>query len=200
MSPHATETTTNGNMSQQPLTNGDKAHSQFLSHLTSIPLISDSISVYSQHPYGAKTISLFNSAYSTVHVKIYQPVSPYLSGPYSIVAPYLAKADSLGDSGLSSIESRFPIVKADTATIQEKVQTAAGTPFKLASDGKNYVFKTYDDEYKKSQGSGIVKSAKAAIGTNLKLTAVVLQTVADYFSKAKQQGKEVIEKNKTTTT
>jgi len=194
MSPHAEETTTNGTMSQT-LTNGDKPYSQFLSHLTSIPLISDSISVYQQNPYGAKTISIFHSAYSTAYTKVYQPVSPYLATPYSYVAPYLAKADSLGDNGLSSIESRFPIVKADTATIQEKVQTAAGTPFKLASDGKAYVFKTYDDEYSKSEGFAPVKSVKAAIGTNLKLTAVVLGFVGDYLTKAKKQTKEVADKN-----
>jgi len=193
MSPHAEETT-NGNMSQA-LTNGDKASSAFFSHLTSIPLISDSISIYQQHPYGAKSVSLFKSAYSTAYTNVYQPVSPYLATPYSYVAPYLAKADSMGDSGLSSIETRFPIVKADTATIQEKVQTAAGTPFKLASDGKAYVFKTYDDEYSKSEGIAPVKTVKAAIGTNLKLIAVGLGIVGDYLTKAKKQTKEVAEKN-----
>jgi len=184
--------TTNGDMSQ-PVTNGDGPHSLFLSHLTSYPLISDSISTVKSNTYGAKSINLVNNAYSTAYTKLYQPVSPYLSGPYSLIAPYLAKADSIGDSGLSSIESRFPIVKAETATIQEKVQGVAGIPWKIASDGKAYVFKTYDEEYANSQGNGIIKHAKAAIGTELKITLAFLQLVTDFLNKAKQQGKGLAE-------
>jgi hypothetical protein len=106
----------------------------------------------------------------------------------------LVKVDSLGDNGLSSLESRFPIVKAETATIQEKVQGIAFLPWKVASDGKEFVFKTYDTEYSKTQGTGIVKQAKAVIGTEIKLTAAFFQLVADFLGKAKQEGKDIIEK------
>jgi hypothetical protein len=110
-----------------------------------------------------------------------------------LIAPYLAKVDSIGDSGLSTIDSHFPIVKAETSTIQEKVQGVAGIPWKIASDGKAYVFKTYDEEYNASQGNGIVKHAKAAIGTELKITLALFQVVTDFLSKAKQEGKEKAE-------
>jgi len=182
------------------MTNGDKPHSQFLSHLTSYPLVSDGISTYKSNPYGAKSLSFVNSAYSTAYTNLFQPVSPYLSGPYSYVSPYLAKADSLGDNGLSTLESRFPIVKAETATIQEKVQGIAYMPWNVASQGKDYVFQTYDDEYKKTQGTGIVKQAKAVIGTEIKLTAAFFQLVADFLGKAKQEGKEIIEKKTSNST
>jgi hypothetical protein len=111
-----------------------------------------------------------------------------------VVAPYLAKADSIGDSGLSSLETRFPIVKADTATIQEKAKGVAGYPWRVAQEGKDFVFKTYDDEYKHSQGNGLFKQVKAVVGTEIKLTVAFFQFVSDLLGKAKAEGKEVMEK------
>jgi len=181
---------------EQPITNGEKPYSQFVAHLTSYPLISDSISTYKTNPYGAKTISIFHSAYSTAYSNIYAPFSPYLKTPYSMVAPYLQKADSLGDSGLSSLESRFPIVKEPTASIQDKVVGVAGLPLKYAKDGKEYVFKTYGDEYEKSQGNGIVKQAKAIVGTEIRVTGDMIKGIADFLGKVKSQGQQYVSEKK----
>jgi len=196
MTPHAkSDADTNGSTSA-PMTNGEKHHSVFLSHLTSYPLVSDSITTYQSHPYGAKSISVFNTAYSTAYTNLYAPFSSYLSRPYSVVAPYLAKADSIGDSGLSTLESRFPIVKADTATIQEKAKGVAGFPWRVVQEGKQFVFNTYDDELTKSEGNTIVKQVKAVVGTEIKLTMAVFNFVLDLLKKGENEAKEVVEKKK----
>jgi len=194
--PHA-ETTSNGTTTMtEPITNGEKPYSLFVSHLTSYPLISDSITTYKTNPYGAKSISIFSSAYSTAYSNIYSPFAPYLATPYSMVAPYLKKADSLGDSGLSSIDSRFPIVKEPTASIQEKVVGVAGMPLQYAKDGKEYVFKTYGDEYEKSKGNGLVKQAKAIVGTEIRVTSDVLKSIADFVQKLKSSGQKYVDDKK----
>jgi hypothetical protein len=113
-----------------------------------------------------------------------------------MVAPYLEKADSLGASGLSSIESRFPIVKEPTASIQEKVVGVAGMPFQYAKDGKAYVFQTYDDEYEKSKGNRIIKNTKALIGTEIRITSDVVKTIADFITNLRVEGQKYAEKQK----
>jgi len=176
--------------------NGEKPSSQFISHLTSYPIVSDSITTYKSNPYGAKSISIFNSAYSTAYTTIYPRVSPYLQTPYSYVQPYLVKADSLGDSGLSTLESKFPIVKENTSAIQEKVQGVAGYPFVVVGKGREFVSKTWEEEYNSSQGSGVFKTGRAVIGTELKLGAAVIEYLRQVLGKAKEEGKTIIEKGK----
>jgi hypothetical protein len=155
--------------------------------LTSYPAVSDSISVYKSNPYGAKSITLVNNVYNTV----VPPISPYLRTPYSFVAPYLAKADSLGDSGLSKVETRFPIVKEDTAKLKEKALSFY--PVRVASEGTDYVFKTYDTEYQRTGGNGIVRQAKAVISTELKLTGDVFAWIITFLNQKKEQGKAIVE-------
>jgi hypothetical protein len=169
------------------MTNGEKPSSLTLQHLTSYPVVSDSISTYKSNPYGAKSISLASNAYSRFVV----PVQPYLQTPYSFVAPYLAKADSLGDQGLSRVDQRFPIVKEDTSSLRERVHGAIFFPVRLANDGKQYLFSTYEDEYKKTGGKGLGTTVKAVISTELKVTADVFQWVADLLSQRKQEAKKL---------
>jgi hypothetical protein len=108
----------------------------------------------------------------------------------------LEKADSLGASGLSSLESRFPIVKEPTASIQDKVVGVAGLPFQYAKDGKAYVYSTYGDEYEKSTGGRIVKNAKAIVGTEIRVTSDAIKTIADFITNLRVQGQKFAEKEK----
>jgi len=176
--------------------NGEKPSSQFLSHLTSYPIVSDSITTYKSNPYGAKSISLVNSAYSTALSTLYPRLSPYLQTPYSYVKPYLVKADSLGDSGLNTLESRFPIVKENTSTIQEKVQGVAGYPFVIVGQGREFVSKTWQDQYSKSEGQGVFKAGRAVIGTELKLGAAVIEYLRVIMGKVKDESEKIVEKGK----
>jgi len=170
-----------------PLTNGDKPASKVLSHITSYPLVSDTISTYKSNPYGQKTINLANTAYA----KFGSPLLPYLQTPYSYVAPYVEKADSLADSTLTKVDDTFPIVKEDTQKVKSTVLDFAFFPLRLAGSGKDYVFGTFNDEYKKTGGDdGIFKLAKATISTELKVGHDTVSYIIKYFNKGKEAAVE----------
>jgi len=179
--PHAENEFAQDSTMGEPMTNGEKPHSVFLQHLTSYPLVSDSISTYKSNPYGQKSLSLAESIYG----KFVAPVVPHLRGPYSYVAPYVAKADSLADSGLSKAESKFPIVKEDTEKIKGTVYGYASLPLKKAEEGKEYLFSTYSREYDAVGGQGAVKTVKALISTDLRIMMDVWGVVIGYLGPKK---------------
>jgi len=189
--PHAENDSTSSTTMGEPMTNGEKPSSLFISHLTSYPVVSDGITTYKSNVYGAKSISLTLDAYN----RFFVPVEPYLKGPYSYIAPYLAKADSLGDQGLSKLDSSVPIVKEETATLKEKVTGVAFFPFKLGAQGKEYVFKTFEEEKKKTgEDKGVVPLAKALWSTEVKVAADTFQWIADFLSAKKEEAKKGYEK------
>ncbi|KAF2835707.1 hypothetical protein M501DRAFT_997866 [Patellaria atrata CBS 101060] len=169
----------------ETLTNGEKHSSQFISHLTSYPVVSDGITTYKSNPYGAKTLEVASNAYS----KFASPVIPYLKGPYSYVAPYVAKADSLGDAGLSKVDSKFPIVKEDTGKLKGTVIDYAVLPLAIAGKGKEYLFNTYSDQYKKTGGDGVGTTVKAIISTEMKVGVDIYHFLLGYFNKGKETAK-----------
>lgn len=114
-----------------------------------------------------------------------------MSRPYSFIAPYVAKADSLGDAGLSKIDDKVPIVKEDTKTIQDALLSYAHFPVVKAGEGKTYLLNKYNDEYKKCGGNGYVASAKAVISTSLLVGSDGLDFVASWLGSKKEQTKEL---------
>ena len=128
--PHATS---------EPMVNGDKTSSKFLSHLNSYPVVSDGVETFKSHPVGKKSLELADNAYA----RFGKPVEPYFETPINYAKPYAAKADELADSGLGHVETRFPIVKEDTNTIVDKGKSVIWFPFKVANDGKEYVVNTW---------------------------------------------------------
>ncbi|OJD32589.1 pathogenesis associated protein [Diplodia corticola] len=170
----------------EPLTNGEKPSSHFVSHLSSYPVVSDLISTYKSNPYGQKSLDLSNAAYD----RFGKPIVPYLSKPYGFVAPYVQRADSLADNGLSEVEKRFPIVKENTSTIKDRVVDVAFFPLRIAGHGKDYLYNTYSDEYQKTGGNGVITTAKAILSTELKITSDVLQLIADYLGPKKEEAKK----------
>jgi hypothetical protein len=201
MAPHAENETAsngfNGTMTSEPTTNGGELHSQFLSHLTSYPLVSDGITTYKSNPYGAKSIDLFNSAYTRFDSTIYKPISPYLATPYSLVVPYLTKLDSLGDSGLSFVDSKVPVIKEDTATLKGKITDYAGYPFKLVDDGKRSLLEIYGEEFSKYEKQGYGKTfsrTRALVDTDIRVIAALVQYGADWLLAAQKKAEETIHK------
>jgi len=179
--PHAeTDNTPTTSTMGEKLTNGEKPHSLFISHLTSYPLVSDSLSIYLENPYGAKSVNLFNNAYKS----FITPVEPYLKTPYSYVAPYVQKADSLGDKGLSEVDTRFPIVKEETSTLKEKVKTLPVV---------DYVWKTFEDQDKihNNGQKGVVPFAKSVVGTELKIAADSVRYFVSFFVAKKEEVKQI---------
>jgi len=169
--------------------NGEKpsTSSAFLSHLFSYPVISDSIATFKSNPYGAKSLDFTTASYE----KLGKPILPYLSKPYEYVSPYVAKADSLGDSTLSTLDSKFPAVKKPTGELYDNGKSFVFFPLKKGSEGKEYVFKTYNGEVKKVGGDGVVTYGKAAISTTLVVTSDTLGWLSQFLSKKKAEAKEV---------
>jgi len=115
---------------------------------------------------------------------------PYLQRPYSYVAPYVAKADEIADSSLGRVDNTFPIVKEDTEKIKGTVMDYALFPLRVAGQSKDYLLSTYNDEYQKTGGQGLVTTAKAVISTELKVTADIFQMVADFLGPKKEATKQ----------
>jgi len=169
-----------------PQVNGDTPSSAFLSHLFSYPLISDSISTFKSNPYGAKSLDLTSAGYE----KLGKPLLPYFSKPYQYVSPYVKKADSIGDSTLDTIDSKFPYVKKPTGELYDSGKSFVFFPLKLGSDGKEYVFQTYNGEVKKVGGEGLVTYGKAAVATGLIVGSDAYTYVVSFLSAKKAEAKE----------
>ncbi|KAL4787684.1 MAGE family-domain-containing protein [Aspergillus varians] len=166
--------------------NGDRASSQFLEHLISYPVVSDSITFYKGNKYGAKSLEFADQGYG-----IAKPYLTYLSKPYGYVAPYVTRADSLGDKGLQRVDATFPFVKEETGTLKNQVYDTAYFPLRLAGDVKSHVFSTYGDEYKKCGGNGVVASGKAIVTTSLVLTQESLTYITSLLQQKKAQVKDL---------
>lgn len=185
--PHAEE----NKMSQtQTLTNGD-SKSQFLSHLKSYPIVSDGVDTVKSNQYGAKSIEIADAAYS----KVGKPLEPHLRGPYSYAKPYVEKADHLADQALTSIDNRFPIVKQDTNTIFDNVKSIAFWPFSVANSSKDYVLRTWEDEYNKTvkrngRGPGVWTFGLSVISTEMRIASDGLQIAADFLGPKKEKAEQ----------
>ena len=161
-------------------------------HLTSYPIISDSITTFKSNSYGAKSLQYADKGYA----RFAKPVLPYFSGPYGYVSPYLTRADTLGDKGLSRIDDQFPIIKEDTEKLRSSLYDQAHSPVRLAGDAKSHLFDLYGSEYKKCGGDGLLASGKAVITTSLVLSQESLAYVSSLLQSKKEQVKDVVEKNK----
>ncbi|KAK5011176.1 hypothetical protein LTR28_005129 [Elasticomyces elasticus] len=187
--PHAENTDTNGTMGS--MTNGDKPSSQFISHLTSYPVVSDSIETFKSNPYGQKSLDIADATYS----RFGKPIVPYLQTPYSYAAPYVKKADSIGDGVLGKVDDTFPIVKEDTGKIRDTAFSYVTYPFELAGRSKDYLLNTYSNEYQKTadhqnRGPGLITFGMAVVSTQLKITSDTFQMIADFLGPKGQEAKQ----------
>ncbi|QSS59991.1 CAP20 [Histoplasma capsulatum] len=48
----------------EPIVNGEKPSSQFLHHLSTLPVVSDSLTYLKNHPYGQKSLQLADQGYA----------------------------------------------------------------------------------------------------------------------------------------
>jgi hypothetical protein len=150
-------------------------------------LCNDSIATFKQHPLGQKSLSLADQGYQTFA----KPILPYFSKPYQYVHPYVAKLDSIGDSTLSKVDARFPVVKKPTGELYDNAAGIAFFPFRKGMEGRDYVMKTYNSECKKVGGEGIVTMGKAAVTTTLVVTSDALSWLGNYLGAKKEQAKDI---------
>lgn len=143
-----------------------------IQHLHSYPVVHDSVEGFKQDPRGSKVLAIATNTYNN----IFAPFTPYLATPYSYLHPYLARADQLGDSTLSKIETHLPIVKEDTS----KVKEVALSPY-------TYVASTWQDEYNKThRHDGPIKTGIVLVSTELKIVQDVCQVFLDYWYTTKE--------------
>lgn len=148
--------------------------------------------MFKSNKYGAKSLAYADQGY----VHIAKPFLPYLSKPYGLVAPYVARADSLGDKGLTKIDSTFPFIKQDTETLKAAIQDGAYLPVRLVGEVKGHVFDLYGSEYKKCGGDGVLASGKALITTSLVLSQESLGYFSSLLQKKKAQVKDAVNERK----
>jgi hypothetical protein len=150
-------------------------------------VIIDTINTFKSIPLGKKSLSIADQGFNTFA----KPVLPYFSKPYQFVSPYVAKADSIGDSTLSKVDERFPVVKKPTNELYDNATGLAFLPLRKGLEGKDYVFNTYKSEMKKVGGEGIVTMGKAAVTTTLIVSSDALSWLGSFLSKKKEQTKDV---------
>ena len=126
-----------------------------------------------------------------------KPVLPYLQTPLSIASPYLTKADELGDSSLSYVDSHFPAVKKTSYnSLKDSASSAAGYPKKVVNDGRTYLTKSYEQERGKVKEDGAVGIVKGLVNTEIKIGYDGLEKVKEFVGIAKQEGSKGVEKTK----
>ncbi|KAI5300551.1 hypothetical protein KEM55_006628 [Ascosphaera atra] len=169
--------------SKEVVTNGEVKPYKFISRLSSYPVVNDSLTYVQKNPYGQKSVQLAEKGYSSC----VSPFLPYLSKPYTYVAPYVVKVDTLGHDGLVAVEHRFPIVTKDTQTVKGAIVGYVSIPIKLANSQKEYLLKTYNEELAKVGSKGYVASGKALITTGLIATSDSLAWLSSVIGKRKDQ-------------
>jgi hypothetical protein len=145
-----------------------------------------SITTFKRNPYGAKSLDLTTQGYE----KLGKPFLPYLARPYEYVSPYVKKADSIGDSTLSTLDSKFPVVKKPTGELYDDAHSIVFFPLKKGNEGKDYVLSTYKGEIKKVGGDGIVTYGKAALGTSIIVAGDSWAWLNSFLSQKKTEAKE----------
>ncbi|KAF3491485.1 pathogenesis associated protein Cap20 [Arthroderma uncinatum] len=165
----------------EPTANGTRPTSQFLSHLISYPIVSDSLTTLKKSPYAQKPLEYADKSYSQL-----EPIFPYLAKPYGFVAPYVEKVDHLGNEGLNTVDSTYPkLVKAT-----EDVRGTVRSYIRVAEDGTKYVRSTYDSECKLAQGGPVVLHGKAAVSTGLMVTSQYLLWLSNILVPHKEKAQE----------
>lgn len=84
-------------------------------------------------------------------------------------------------------------MKEDTDKIKGSVVDVVFFPVKLAQDGKEYVFKTYEDEGSKINGRGVVHTAQTIVSTELRIASDFLHAVAEWLGPKKEKAQKTVE-------
>ncbi|KAK0704806.1 hypothetical protein B0H67DRAFT_674198 [Lasiosphaeris hirsuta] len=169
--------------------NGDVPHSAVLDHIFTYPVVNDSVKAFKSNHYGQKSLELTDSTYRT----FVAPVLELLSKPYQYIAPYVKKADDLGDKTLTKLDEKFPIVKKPTNEVFNDAKTIVCFPLRVGQTGKEHVFNTYESERKKVGGEGLVTYSKAGITTALILTTETLTTASNFLGNKKKEVRQVVD-------
>lgn len=102
------------------------------------------------------------------------------------MSPYLAKADSLGDATLSSLDARFPLVKKPTGELYAEGRAFVTLPLRKTVEGKEYVQGVFWAEKKQYEQEGVVGYGRAVVGTGVVVGGEAYKWVSGYLVPAKK--------------
>ncbi|ORZ08320.1 hypothetical protein BCR42DRAFT_442134 [Absidia repens] len=132
---HVKHSESNGQATKNELSTNDskkkqqkqqQTKTQFVSRVTSLPFVNDSVSTVSslanKTSLGRFAFATANSTYSTVSKYTSQQPAYVQSYYESYVQPHLEKADQLGCRSLDLIQSRFPVVNEPTSKLVDVVR------------------------------------------------------------------------------
>ncbi|KAI8335424.1 hypothetical protein BC941DRAFT_399108 [Chlamydoabsidia padenii] len=125
---HVKHTESNGQATKEELPTDKKQQTktQFVSRVTSIPIVNDSVSTVSnlanKTTLGRFAFATANSTYSTVSKYTSQQPAYVQSYYQHYVQPHLEKADQLGCRSLDLIQTRFPVVNEPTEKLVDVVR------------------------------------------------------------------------------
>jgi len=141
--------------------NGEKPSSATLAHLASYPLLADLTTTIQSSPYTAKPLAITTNLTHTLATTF----TPLLSTPLAYLHPYIARADSLCDTTLSSLDTNFPIVTRPTGEIYGEGKRVVYLPVIKGVQGKDWLTGTWKGELSKCGDKGVVAWGKAALAT-----------------------------------
>jgi hypothetical protein len=107
-----------------------------------------------------------------------------------VLSPYLARADALGDSGLTRFEERFPIVREDTQRVRGLAAEAAAAPLVAVRRGRDYLLETYSRERGEVPVNGLVGVGVAVVRTEWRVAADVLGAAMRWWAVGKAELKQ----------
>jgi hypothetical protein len=118
---------------------------------------------------------------------IYTFAIPWFSTPNEYVAPYIIKADSLGDKTLNRLEVHFPAVKKSTTELYDDIEGVILLPYHKGLEGKDHILRLYSTEFLKNGQQGLAAHGKAAVITVVAVGNETLNWVGSYLT-AKRAG------------
>ncbi|KAK4667099.1 hypothetical protein QC763_306160 [Podospora pseudopauciseta] len=166
--------------------NGDSPHSATIRHLLTYPCVQDGVRTVKSTSVGSKAVDLSNGVYQSLA----QNVFPYLAGPYSFVAPYVERVDSVGDKTLEVIEEKFPVVKKQPGEIVEGTKQMIFSPYHAGRSVKEYVLSIFETK-KQSCGDSWTAYPTAVVATTFYLIGETAINAGDYIihKKEEEEGK-----------
>ena len=106
------------------------------------------------------------------------------------MSPYVQRADSLGESTLSSLDARFPVVRKPTGELYNDGREFVLFPLRKGSEGREYVLGVFGAEKKRNEQDGVVGYGRAIVGTGVTVGSEAYRWASGYLLAGSKAQKE----------
>jgi hypothetical protein len=162
--------------------------SKSINHITSYPVVSDTLTYAQSFALAQQTIS-----YSQSCLGLLKPLSPLLTKANHITAPVVTKVDDFADSKLGQVDEKFPFVKKPTEEIAEFLAAQKDFATGLAQKEREYVLSVFAEELEKTAGenkTGYIPTAKAGVNTGIVISQELLAWITELVQKKRAEKTE----------